>query len=103
MACWSPDDEFILTAGIDNAVGQHVASDGECWLRYAQLLAACNDGYEPPSHSCHEHSFDIPPLYRRLNYTRSYYMNDGAYAIVGSCEESTSRALALALALAACG
>eukprot|EP01094_Clydonella_sp_ATCC50884_P019953 TRINITY_DN4012_c0_g1_i2.p1 TRINITY_DN4012_c0_g1~~TRINITY_DN4012_c0_g1_i2.p1 ORF type:complete len:450 (-),score=69.52 TRINITY_DN4012_c0_g1_i2:533-1729(-) len=70
MACWSPDDRFILTSAVDNEVRQFHASDGSLAIRYP-----------------------IATVDSDSNFTRSYYMNDGAYIIVGSCMESTVKIL----------
>jgi len=68
MILWSPNDDFLLTSGVDNDVRQYCANDGKLFLKY-----------------------DIERTYKESNYTRSYFMNHGDYIIVGSCEESIIR------------
>lgn len=68
MACFSPDDQYLLVSAIDNDVRQYSACDGRLIL-----------------------DFDIAPTGNRYNYTRSYYMNNRDYIISGSCMESIVR------------
>eukprot|EP00243_Klebsormidium_subtile_P005544 TRINITY_DN222_c0_g5_i1.p2 TRINITY_DN222_c0_g5~~TRINITY_DN222_c0_g5_i1.p2 ORF type:complete len:169 (-),score=48.96 TRINITY_DN222_c0_g5_i1:416-868(-) len=68
MACFSPDDAFLLSSAVDNEVRQHCAADGRPHL-----------------------TFDLAPTGSTHNYTRSYYMNGRDYIISGSCEENVVR------------
>jgi len=64
LVCWSPDDKYLLSSGIDNDIVQ--------WNVHN---ASINQKY------------DVRPQKLRRNYTRAYYMNRGEYIIVGSCEQ----------------
>lgn len=68
MACFSPDDHYLLTSAIDNEVKQLLAVDGRLHTE-----------------------FHIAPTGSSQNYTRSYYMNGKDYIISGSCEENSVR------------
>lgn len=68
MACFSPDDRYILSSAVDNEVRQYSTDGGRLHLH-----------------------LDIKKRYSKYNYTRSYYMNNGECIIVGSCQESTVR------------
>jgi hypothetical protein len=68
MACFSPNDEQLLVSAVDNEVIQYSASDGRL-----------------------ERRFNIHRTGLVNNYTRSYYMNNGAYVITGSCKEDMVR------------
>eukprot|EP00189_Rhodosorus_marinus_P010086 CAMPEP_0184741772 /NCGR_PEP_ID=MMETSP0315-20130426/4782_1 /TAXON_ID=101924 /ORGANISM="Rhodosorus marinus, Strain UTEX LB 2760" /LENGTH=741 /DNA_ID=CAMNT_0027212259 /DNA_START=238 /DNA_END=2463 /DNA_ORIENTATION=- len=68
MACFSPDDRYILTSAVDNEVKQYQTSDGTLVRDY-----------------------DIRPVHSPSNYTRSYFMNNGEYFVSGSCCENVVR------------
>ncbi|XP_028780579.1 uncharacterized protein LOC114751783 [Neltuma alba] len=68
MACFSPDDQYILASAVDNEVRQLLAVDGRLHL-----------------------VFDIASTGSSQNYTRSYYMNGRDYIISGSCDEQVIR------------
>ena len=68
MVCFSPDDRYILSSAVDNEVRQYTTDGGRLHL-----------------------NLDIKKSYSKNNFTRSYYMNDGDYIIVGSCQESLIR------------
>ncbi|XP_054786816.1 protein DWD HYPERSENSITIVE TO UV-B 1 isoform X2 [Prosopis cineraria] len=68
MACFSPDDQYILASAVDNEVRQLLAVDGRLHL-----------------------AFDIASTGSSQNYTRSYYMNGRDYIISGSCDEQVIR------------
>lgn len=68
MVCFSPDDKYILSSAVDNEVRQYTTSEGRLHL-----------------------NLNIKKTSSRYNYTRSYYMNDGNYIIVGSCQEGVVR------------
>eukprot|EP01102_Stenamoeba_stenopodia_P018926 TRINITY_DN7024_c0_g3_i1.p1 TRINITY_DN7024_c0_g3~~TRINITY_DN7024_c0_g3_i1.p1 ORF type:complete len:209 (-),score=30.35 TRINITY_DN7024_c0_g3_i1:168-794(-) len=66
MVCFSPDDSCLLASAIDNEVRQYTIEGG------GKLHTL----------------FDLPKTKSNHNYTRSYYMNNGDYIIVGSCKQS---------------
>ncbi|KAJ4837456.1 hypothetical protein Tsubulata_013165 [Turnera subulata] len=68
MACFSPDDRYLLVSAVDNEVRQLLAVDGRLHL-----------------------NFDIASTGSPHNYTRSYYMNGRDYIISGSCDERVVR------------
>merc|ERR1712232_1001032 len=68
MVCFSPDDKYILSSAVDNEVRQYLTDGGRLHL-----------------------NLDIKKSYSKHNYTRSYYMNNGEYIIVGSCQEGLVR------------
>lgn len=68
MACFSPDDLYVLVSAVDNEVKQLLAADGRLHM-----------------------NFDIASTGSAQNYTRSYYMNGRDYIISGSCDESLVR------------
>ena len=68
MVCFSPDDKHILSSAVDNEVRQYTTNGGRLHL-----------------------NLNIKKTYSRYNYTRSYYMNDGEFIIVGSCQEGLVR------------
>ncbi|XP_031388115.1 uncharacterized protein LOC116201133 isoform X2 [Punica granatum] len=68
MACFSPDDLYLLVSAVDNEVKQLLAVDGR-------------------PHT----NFEIAPTGSSHNYTRSYYMNGRDYIISGSCDEQVVR------------
>lgn len=68
MACFSPDDHYLLVSAVDNEVKQLLAADGRLHL-----------------------NFNIGPTGSSQNYTRSYYMNGRDYIISGSCGENVVR------------
>lgn len=67
---FSPDDEYFLTSGQDNAICQYLSVDGRCHLK-----------------------FDIPQTGLSSNYTRGYYNASGGYVYCGSCEEDTVKVI----------
>ncbi|KAK9949070.1 hypothetical protein M0R45_004614 [Rubus argutus] len=68
MACFSPDDHYLLVSAVDNEVKQLLVADGRLHM-----------------------SFEIASTGSSHNYTRSYYMNGGDYIISGSCDEDVVR------------
>ncbi|KAF5448230.1 hypothetical protein F2P56_028786 [Juglans regia] len=68
MACFSPDDQFLLVSAVDNEVRQLLAVDGRLHL-----------------------NLEIASTGTSQNYTRSYYMNGRDYIISGSCDEHVVR------------
>lgn len=68
MACFSPDDLYVLVSAVDNEVKQLLAADGRLHM-----------------------NFEIASTGSAQNYTRSYYMNGRDYIISGSCDESVVR------------
>lgn len=68
MACFSPDDQYLLVSAVDNEVTQYSACDGRL-----------------------DQEFRIPKTNWEFNFTRSYYMNDRDYIVTGSCMESVVR------------
>lgn len=68
MACFSPDDSYLLVSAVDNEVRQYTACDGRL-----------------------EREFRMPKSGSKFNFTRSYYMNDRDYIVTGSCQESVVR------------
>ncbi|KAK6946022.1 WD40 repeat, partial [Dillenia turbinata] len=68
MACFSPDDHYLLVSAIDNEVKQLLGVDGRLVI-----------------------NFEIAPMGSSQNYTRSYYMNGRDYIISGSCDEHVVR------------
>ncbi|PRQ48126.1 putative transcription factor WD40-like family [Rosa chinensis] len=68
MACFSPDDHYLLVSAVDNEVKQLLAADGRLHM-----------------------SFEIASTGSPHNYTRSYYMNGRDYIISGSCDEDLIR------------
>ncbi|KAL6220356.1 hypothetical protein ACLB2K_008112 [Fragaria x ananassa] len=64
MACFSPDDHYLLVSAVDNEVKQLLVADGRLHT-----------------------SFEIASTGSPQNYTRSYYMNGRDYIISGSCNE----------------
>lgn len=68
MACFSPDDHYLLVSAVDNEVKQLLAVDGRLHL-----------------------NFEIASTGSSQNYTRSYYMNGRDYIISGSCDEQVVR------------
>ncbi|KAM7507159.1 hypothetical protein LguiA_017612 [Lonicera macranthoides] len=68
MACFSPDDLYLLVSAVDNEVKQLLAADGRLHT-----------------------NFEIAPTGSAHNYTRSYYMNGRDYIISGSCDEPVVR------------
>ncbi|XAR57741.1 hypothetical protein NMG60_11025993 [Bertholletia excelsa] len=68
MACFSPDDLYLLVSAVDNEVKQLLAADGRLHTK-----------------------FEIASTGSTHNYTRSYYMNERDYIISGSSEEPLVR------------
>ncbi|KAL8124975.1 hypothetical protein AgCh_012594 [Apium graveolens] len=68
MACFSPDDMYVLVSAVDNEVKQLLAADGRLHM-----------------------NFEIAFTGSVQNYTRSYYMNGRDYIISGSSDESVVR------------
>jgi len=68
MVVFSTDDQFLLASAVDNEIRQYTCADGRL-------------------HTL----FDTPRRNSLHNYTRSYYMNNGEYIIVGSCDENIVR------------
>lgn len=60
MVCFSPNDQYFLASAIDNEVKQYCTVDGRLDL-----------------------SYNIKPVGSNINYTRSYYGNDGQIIISG--------------------
>jgi WD40 repeat protein len=73
MCCFSPDDRFLMSAGVDNEV------------RIFDMRAP----ERARAHSC----LPMKRMYRASNYTRAYFMNGSDYAVVGSCEQRTVRVM----------
>jgi WD40 repeat protein len=67
MVCFSPDDRFLLSSGVDNDVRQWNIAQGGCLDLQYQLA---------PTGLAH-------------NWTRSYYLASGRYIVVGGCREDT--------------
>ncbi|KAL1824258.1 hypothetical protein ACET3Z_011036 [Daucus carota] len=68
MACFSPDDLYVLVSSVDNEVKQLLAADGRLHM-----------------------NFEIASTGSAQNYTRSYYMNGRDYVISGSSDEPVVR------------
>ncbi|XP_074295309.1 protein DWD HYPERSENSITIVE TO UV-B 1-like isoform X1 [Silene latifolia] len=68
MACFSPDDHYLLVSAVDNEVKQLLAADGRLNIDFG--IASSGSSH---------------------NYTRSYYMNGGDYIISGSSDEHVVR------------
>ncbi|PHU25168.1 hypothetical protein BC332_03500 [Capsicum chinense] len=68
MACFSPDDLYLLVSAVDNEVKQLLSVDGR-----------------------QQTDFGIASTGSAHNYTRSYYMNGRDYVISGSSDESIVR------------
>eukprot|EP01133_Synstelium_polycarpum_P007322 gene7322-8526_t len=68
MAIFSPDDRYILASGLDNDVHQLHAADGREHIKFDMLKTGSQN-----------------------NFTRSYYSNQGEYALMGSCDENVVR------------